>query len=137
MSSSPSPTAASTGTGRRTTNRAHRSANGARAPGAGSPSVSSAARPLRPSTRRPVNPSSAGSSVSATSTATTTVLAAPRPIAVRNGMLTTNRPARAMTTVRPAKTTALPAVATARPAASSPSRPLSSSCRNLEVMNSA
>ena len=66
----------------------------------------------------PAKPSSAGSSVIATSTATATVPAAARPITVRNGMPTTASPASAMTTVAPAKTTAEPAVPTARPAAS-------------------
>ena len=69
--------------------------------------------------RSPAKPSSAGSRVIATSTATATVPAAARPITVRNGMPTTDRPASAMTTVAPAKTTAEPAVPTARPAASS------------------
>ncbi len=58
-----------------------------------------------------------------------TVPAAATPILVSIGMLTTARPTRAMTTVRPAKTTAEPAVPTARPAASSRSRPSASSAR--------
>ena len=62
-------------------------------------------------------------------TAMTTVPAAAKPILVSIGMLTTARPTRAMTTVRPAKTTAEPAVPTARPAASSRSRPSASSAR--------
>ena len=82
-----------------------------------------------PMMRRPAKPSSAGSRVSAMSTATATVTAAARPIWVRNGMPTTDSAASAMTTVRPAKTTADPAVPTARPAASSGSRPAASSCR--------
>lgn len=39
------------------------------------------------------------------------------------GMLTTEMPTRALTTVRPAKTATDPAVPTAQPAASSRSRP--------------
>jgi hypothetical protein len=86
--------------------------------------------------RSPANPSSAGSSVMATSTATATVPAAARPITVRNGMSTTARPASAMTTVTPANTTAEPAVPTARAAASCGTRPSTRFCRCREVMNS-
>ncbi len=71
------------------------------------------------------------------STATATVPAAASPIWVRNGMPTTDSPARAIMTVRPANTTADPAVPTARPAASRGSRPRVSSCRYRETMNSA
>ena len=74
-------------------------------------------------TRWPANPRTAGSSVSAISTAMLTVPAAAMPMAVRNGMLTTSRPTRAITTVAPANTTALPAVAVACAAASRPSLP--------------
>ena len=93
----------------------------------------------RPSTRSPANPMRAGMSVSATSTASATVTAAATPISVRSGMPTTDRPVRAMTTVRPAKNTALPAVPTARPIASSGSRSASSASseRNRDRMNSA
>ena len=76
--------------------------------------------------RCPAKPKIAGSSVRAISTAIDTVPAAAMPITVRNGMLTTSRPTRAMTTVAPANTTALPAVAVACAAASRPSMP---SCR--------
>ncbi len=76
-----------------------------------------------------VRPRMAGSSVSATRTATSTVAAAARPIAVRNGMPTTESAARAMRTVRPAKTTAEPAVPTETPTASSRSPVCSSSLR--------
>jgi hypothetical protein len=93
-------------------------------------------RSLRGSTRLPAKPSSAGSSVMATSTATATVPAAARPMTARNGMLTTASPASAMTTVMPAKTTAEPAVPTARAAASSGARPSTRFCRCREVMNS-
>ncbi len=74
-------------------------------------------------TRCPANPRMAGSSVSAISTAMLTVPAAAMPMTVRNGMLTTSRPTRAITTVAPANTTALPAVAVACAAASRPSLP--------------
>ncbi len=76
-----------------------------------------------------MKPSSAGTRVSATSTAITTVPAAARPIFDRIGMPTTDRPASAITTVRPANTTAEPAVPTARPAASRGARPSASSAR--------
>ncbi len=74
-------------------------------------------------------PRSAGTSVTAMSTAMATVPAAVRPIFVSIGTLTTARPASAMMTVRPAKTTAEPAVPTARPAASARSRPSEISAR--------
>ncbi len=61
-------------------------------------------------------------------TATTTVKAPARPIWVRKPMPMTERPTRAMITVRPAKTTAEPAVPTATPAASSGFRPSRISC---------
>jgi hypothetical protein len=77
----------------------------------------------------PAYPSIAGIMVSAMRTAMTTVPAAARPILVSIGTLTTARPARAITTVRPAKTTAEPAVPVARPTASSRSRPSASSFR--------
>ena len=79
----------------------------------------------------------AGSSVIAMSTAIVTVPAAARPITVRNGMLTTVRPTRAMTTVMPAKTTAEPAVAVAWAAASAGSSPSPRFWRWRERMNSA
>jgi hypothetical protein len=96
------------------------------------PQRSPAAEPLRarlPNTRSPAKPTMAGNNVSAMSTAMATVAAAARPISVRNGMPTTESPASAITTVRPANTTADPAVPTARPAASSGSPPTCSSCR--------
>jgi hypothetical protein len=71
----------------------------------------------------------AGSRVRATRTAIATVAAADRPMTVRNGIPTTVRPARAMTTVVPANTTALPAVAAAAPTASSGGFPVASSER--------
>ena len=76
-----------------------------------------------------VMPRIAGSRVSATRTATSTVAAAARPIAVRNGMRTTESAASAISTVRPAKTTAEPAVPTETPTASSRSPVCSSSLR--------
>ena len=63
--------------------------------------------------RAPAGPrsrSAPAAASSATRTATATVTAAATPISVRIGMPTTDRPVRAMTTVRPAKKTALPAV---------------------------
>ena len=79
--------------------------------------------------RPPMNPISAGSIVSAISTASATARAAKTPMIVRNGMFATLSPSSAMKTVRPAKTTAEPAVPTARPVASSRSEPLRSSSR--------
>ena len=117
----------STATGRRVTNRAHRRPADMRPAASGSPARRPGIRP--PRTRRPAKPSSAGSSVSAIATASTTVNAAANPIWVRNGMSTTNSPASAITTVSPANTTADPAVPTARPTASSGSSPVPSSCR--------
>lgn len=87
--------------------------------------------------RIPAKPSTAGSSVSAISTATTTAKAAPRPMVVSMLMPMMLRPARAITTVRPANTTAEPAVPSARPAASSGSWPSRISLRYRETMNRA
>ncbi len=58
-----------------------------------------------------------------------TVAAAARPMAVRNGMPTTDSAASAISTVRPANTTAEPEVPTARPIASARSSVCSSSLR--------
>ena len=58
----------------------------------------------------------AGTTVSATSTATATTAAEASPIVVRNLMPATLKPHRATMTVVPAKTTAPPEVAVARPA---------------------
>jgi hypothetical protein len=55
---------------------------------------------------------------------------------VRNGMPTTARPERAMTTVSPANTTAEPAVPVARAADSSGSMPAASWLRCRDRMNS-
>ncbi len=79
----------------------------------------------------------AGSSVSATETATVTEKAAPRPITVSTGIFATDRPARAMITVVPANTTALPAVARARLMDSTTSRPSASWPRWRDRMKSA
>ena len=118
----PASATSSTGIRWRATNRAQRS-----------PCVVSTglrrSRIRPPATRCPAKPRTAGSSVSAMSTATATVTAAATPIWPRNGMPTTVSPASAMMTVSPANTTAEPAVPTARPAASSGSRPRLSSCR--------
>jgi hypothetical protein len=89
------------------------------------------------SARTPIMPRNAGTRVIATSTATTMVAAAARPISVRNGMPATARPASAITTVRPAVTTADPAVPTAMATASGTGRPRRNSCRNRVTMNSA
>ena len=83
---------------------------------------------MPPVTWRPAKPSSAGSSVSAMTTASATMPAPARPIWVRKPMPVTESPARAITTVRPAKITAEPAVPTATPAASSRERPRRTSC---------
>ena len=64
--------------------------------------------------RGPSAPSSAGSSVVAASTATTTAIAAMHPIAVTIGMSAMASETSAMTTVTPANTTAPPAVAVER-----------------------
>ncbi len=96
----------------------------------------SAVRSRRGSARTPSQPSAAGTRVIAMSTATTMVAAAAMPIWVRNGMPTTNRPASAMTTVRPAVTTAEPAVPTAVATAVPTSAPCRSSWRKRVTMNS-
>ena len=81
---------------------------GAGAASAGAPGAAGAA-----GRGGPVKPSTAGTRVIATSTATTMVAAAARPISVRNGMPAIDSPASAMTTVMPAVTTRCPAVPTA------------------------
>ncbi len=127
MTPSPTTPASRTHTGLRSTNRAQRVPMLGLASGLSS--ASAASRALRPMIHLPATPSRAGTRVSATRTAIATVPAAAKPIFDSIGMLTTARPTRAMTTVRPAKTTADPAVPTARPAASSRSRPSASSAR--------
>ncbi|CPU66567.1 Uncharacterised protein [Mycobacteroides abscessus] len=87
--------------------------------------------------RSPAKPSMAGSSVIETRTASPTPTAAATPMTVRNGMPATPRPTSAIMTVRPAKMTAEPAVATARAVASSTLRPVASSSRCRDTMNSA
>jgi hypothetical protein len=87
--------------------------------------------------RSPAKPSRAGISVTAMATAKTTAAAADRPIVVRKGMRTTDRPDSAMTTVRPANTTAVPAVAVARAADSATVIPADSWDRCRATMNSA
>src|SRR5262249_60593112 len=62
------------------------------------------------STRCPILARIAGSSVTAVQTATTTVIAEPRPSFVTNGIPTRARPETEIATVVPAKITALPAV---------------------------
>lgn len=88
-----------------------------------------ALRTLRDSTAFGQKPSSAGTTVKATSTATVTAPAAARPILVSVGMPTTDKPASAITKVTPAKTTADPAVPTVTPAASCGGRPRPRSSR--------
>ncbi len=112
-----------TGTRKRVTQRAHRNPK----PSTGSRTGAVAWRALRGRIRAPTKPSIAGTRVSAISTAVSTVPAAARPIAVRNGTPTRLSPASAMTTVAPANSTAEPAVAVALATDSSSSSP-SASC---------
>ena len=79
----------------------------------------------------------AGTTVSATSTATATTAAEASPIVVRNLMPATLKPHRATMTVVPAKTMAPPEVAVARPAASDGSAPSARYSRARETMNRA
>jgi hypothetical protein len=69
-------------------------------------------------TFNPAKPSSAGRSVTASTTASVTAVAAATPMEPMNGTPVRNSPTIATTTTMPAKTTALPAVATARAALS-------------------
>ena len=85
----------------------------------------------------PVIASSAGSRVSAASTATTTAIAAIRPIVVTSGMRATASETSAMVTVPPAKVTAPPEVATARASDSRTSRPASRPRKCRVTMNRA
>jgi hypothetical protein len=85
----------------------------------------------------PAKPSIAGINVTAMAIATSTVPAAASPMTVRKGMPTTDRPARAMTTVMPANTTAPPAVALARAADSSTLCPSARFWRCRVTMNRA
>ena len=89
------------------------------------------------STRCPMTASSAGSSVTAVTTAPTTVIAAPRPSLVTNGMPTTARPEIETATVSPAKRTARPAVLVAVTAACFGVSPSARAERNRVRMNSA
>ena len=100
-------------------------------------SAAASARSFFRSTFSPANPSNAGSRVMAISTEMPTVPAAARPITVRNGMPTTDRPASAMSTVRPANTTAVPAVPFALAIDSSMSIPALVWPRCRDTMNSA
>ena len=131
--SSPRPTA-STAIGRRATKRTQRRLTGSRRRSLREPWPSTR---LTRVIRSPMKPSSAGSSVSATSTAIVTVPAAARPITVRNGMLTTVRPTSAITTVAPANTTAPPAVAGGLRRRSAIPIPAPMFCRWRARMNSA
>ncbi len=71
----------------------------------------------------PVSASRAGSRVRAASTATTTAIAAIKPIVVTSGMPATASDTSAIVTVQPAKKTAPPDVAAARAIDSSKGRP--------------
>ena len=81
--------------------------------------------------------STAGSSVSAPSTATTTAIAAIKPIVVTSGMPATASDASAIVTVAPAKKTAPPEVAAARAIDSLMSRPSFSPRKWRVMMNRA
>jgi hypothetical protein len=70
-------------------------------------------------------------------TATTTVMAAPRPSFVMKSSPTTASAEIEIATVVPAKMTARPAVATAAAAASSDESPSWSACRNRVTMKRA
>lgn len=72
---------------------------------------------------RPTSPRIAGTSVSAPSTAVTTVTAAATPSLPMKLMPDTHRPQRAMITVQPESSTARPLVAAAEPAAATGSAP--------------
>ena len=81
--------------------------------------------------------SSAGSRVSAPRTASTTAIAAIRPIVVTRGIPATASDTSAIVTVPPAKVTAPPEVATARAIDSRSSRPSFRPRKCLVTMNSA
>jgi len=83
------------------------------------PSAASFARCLRPSTRFPNSENRAGSSVTATATANTTMIAADSPIPDRMLNPSMSSPSIATVTVPPAKMTARPEVSMARTVASS------------------
>ncbi len=87
--------------------------------------------------RGPRIPSSAGSSVSAASTAITTAIAAIRPIVVTSGIPATASDTSAIVTVLPAKNTAPPEVATARAIDSSIGNPSCKPRKWRVTMNSA
>ncbi len=94
------------------------------------------ARDPRFGVSRPLaSPRSAGTRVVATPMAMSTAKAAPTPMTLRNGMLTTSSPSRAMITVIPANTTAVPAVPTAVAADSSGVSPWASWVRCRDRMN--
>ena len=100
------------------------------------------ARGWRPRTRSalmcgPTIASVADSSVIAASTATTTAIAAIKPMVVTSGMSATASETSAMVTVPPAKMTAPPEVATARAIDSCTSNPSRSPRRWRVTMNSA
>ena len=87
-------------------------------------------------TRWPSAASSAGISVSATSTAMRTTEMVPTAKPVKIGMPTTSIPARATVTVSPLKKTARPAVPPVAAAASTGSRPARSSSRKRPTTSS-
>jgi hypothetical protein len=78
---------------------------------------------------RPANPRSAGSSVTAAITATTTMIAEAVAIMPTNVMPEIQSPRSAIATVVPANTTACPAVAVANPTACRGSIPACRFCR--------
>ncbi len=118
-----------TAIGRRSTNRAHRVPPRPRDFSPAPTGSRAVRRAERDNTFSGTNPRTAGTRVSATRTATTTATTAASPILVSIGMPTTARPARAMTTVRPANATAEPAVPTASATASTADRPCDRSSR--------
>jgi hypothetical protein len=87
--------------------------------------------------RDPTIASSAGSSVTAASTATTTAIPAISPMFVTSGMLATASDTSAIVTVLPAKTTAPPEVATALAIDSRNSNPSCMPRKCRVTMNSA
>ena len=92
---------------------------------------------LRLSIALPANPSSAGSSVMAATTATRTTIAAAVAIMPTNAIPEIHSPSSAIATVIPANTTAWPAVAVARPIACSGSMPACRFWRYRVTMNKA
>ena len=117
--------------GRRCTNRAQR----VQAPG---PLLTERRRPIRHRfTLCPAKPSSAGSRVTAASTATATASDDPRANPLRNDRPMSNMPSSEMTTVHPANTTARPAVLIASTTAACGSPRRASASRYRVTMSKA